>query len=94
MVTLEESYVFNLESEDIDSWEFDDTIVLEDIKKGIDKLPSKYKYVVMLYLIEGYDHEEISEILNVSVVASRTQLMRGKIKLRQLLKRQGYGTGS
>ena len=48
----------------------------------------------MLYLVEGYDHEEISDILSISVVTSRTQLMRGKIKLRQLLKRKGYGTES
>ena len=48
----------------------------------------------MLYLIEGYDHEEVSEVLNISVVASRTQLMRGKVKLRQLLKQKGYGKES
>ena len=94
VITLDESYAFNLEKEDDDNWEFDNSIVLDDVKISIDKLPDKYKFVLMLYLIEGYDHEEISEILNISVVASRTQLMRGKIKLRQLLKQKGYGTGS
>lgn len=34
----------------------------------------------MLYLIEGYDHEEISEILDISQVASRTLVHRGKKK--------------
>jgi len=94
VITLDESYAFNLEKEDDDNWEFDNSIVLDDVKTSIDKLPDKYKFVLMLYLIEGYDHEEISEILNISVVASRTQLMRGKIKLRQLLKQKGYGTES
>ena len=94
VVTLDESLEYNSEKEESDNWEFDSLIVLEDVKKSIDKLPDKYKLVVMLYLIEGYDHEEISEVLDISVVASRTQLMRGKIKLRQLLKRQGYGTES
>lgn len=94
VITLDESHAFNLEKEDSDNWEFDNSIVLEDVKKSIDKLPDKYKFVLILYLIEGYDHEEISEILNISVISSRTQLMRGKIKLRQLLKRKGYGTGS
>lgn len=40
----------------------------------------------MLYLMEGYDHQEISEILNISEIASRTQLSRGKLKLQELLK--------
>jgi len=94
VITLDESNAFNLEKEDSDNWEFDNSIILEGVKKSIDKLPDKYKFVLMLYLMEGYDHEEISEILNISVIASRTQLMRGKIKLRQLLKRKGYGTES
>jgi len=94
VITLDESHAFKLEKDDNDNWEFDNSIVLEDVKKSIDKLPDKYKFVLMLYLIEGFDHEEISEILSISVVASRTQLMRGKIKLRQLLKQKGYGTES
>ncbi|MBL4905281.1 MAG: sigma-70 family RNA polymerase sigma factor [Flavobacteriaceae bacterium] len=94
VVRLDENSIFHLEKEDNDHWEFDNSIVLIDVKKSIDKLPDKYKFVLMLYLIEGYDHEEISEILNVSVVASRIQLMRGKNKLRQLLKQKGYGTES
>jgi RNA polymerase sigma-70 factor (ECF subfamily) len=48
----------------------------------------------MLYLIEGYDHSEISEILNISEVASRTQLSRGKQKLQTVLKREKNGTRS
>ena len=94
VVTLEESNSYKIEIENSDTWEFDSTIILEDVKTTIDKLPDKYKFVLMLYLIEGYDHEEISDILTISVVASRTQLMRGKIKLRQLLKQKGYGTES
>jgi len=94
VISLDESQAYNTEKEETDNWEFDSLIVLDDVKKSIDKLPDKYKFVVMLYLIEGFDHEEISEVLDISIVASRTQLMRGKIKLRQLLKRQGYGTES
>ncbi len=92
VISLDESHGYNTEKEETNNWEFDGLIVLEDVKKSIDKLPDKYKLVVMLYLIEGYDHEEISEVLDISIIASRTQLMRGKIKLRQLLKQQGYGT--
>lgn len=94
VVTLDESLAISIKNEDNDNWEFDKSIVLDDIKKSIDILPNKYKFVVLLYLIEGYDHEEISQILNISIIASRTRLMRGKTKLRQLLKPQGYGTKS
>lgn len=93
VISLNESHVYNTEIEEDENWEFDGSIILDDVKKCIDKLPVKYKLVVMLYLIEGFDHDEISDILNISVIASRTQLMRGKIKLRQLLKSKGYGKG-
>ena len=68
-----------------DDWTVDDNISVEAVKLAIEALPEKYRYVVMLYLIEGYDHQEISEILNISEVASRTQLSRGKSKLKELL---------
>ncbi|TXG38947.1 RNA polymerase sigma factor [Seonamhaeicola maritimus] len=74
-----------------DKWLVDDAITLDDVKQAINKLPDKYQYVVMLYLIEGYDHQEISEILNISEVASRTQLSRGKVKLQELLTLKSHG---
>jgi RNA polymerase sigma-70 factor (ECF subfamily) len=46
----------------------------------------------MLYLIEGYDHQEIAEILNITEVASRTQLSRGKAQLKEFLIRKSNGT--
>jgi RNA polymerase sigma factor (sigma-70 family) len=56
------------------------------IKDAIQKLPDGYRVVLSLYLIEGYDHEEISEILGISNSNSRTQYLRAKNKLRELLK--------
>ncbi len=58
----------------------------ETIRKAINKLPDGYRVVLSLYLIEGYDHEEISQILGISNSASRTQYMRAKNKLRDSLK--------
>ena len=66
-------------------WLVEDTITVDEVKDAIERLPDKYRHVVMLYLVEGYDHQEISEILNISEVASRTQLSRGKAKLKELL---------
>jgi RNA polymerase sigma-70 factor (ECF subfamily) len=56
------------------------------IKDAIQKLPDGYRVVLSLYLIEGYDHEEISEILGISNSNSRTQFLRAKNKLREILK--------
>ncbi|WP_298516465.1 RNA polymerase sigma factor [uncultured Kordia sp.] len=67
------------------SWEVDINVTKQEIIQAIESLPVKYKYVVQLYLIEGYDHQEISEILEIPVRTSRTQLMRGKTKLKNLL---------
>lgn len=56
------------------------------LQKAIQSLSDGYRVVLSLYLIEGYDHEEISQILGISNSASRTQLLRAKNKLRELLK--------
>ena len=61
---------------------------LEQIKKAIRSLPDGYRTILSLHLIEGYDHEEISEILGISNSASRTQYSRAKAKLKELLKGQ------
>ena len=74
------------------SWEIEKPISIEEVKKAIIDLPERYKQVLMLYLIEGYNHEEIAQILNISIITSRTQLMRGKQKLKSFLKNKYYGS--
>lgn len=80
----------NLRVEDEENWNVEEHLDVTDIKKGIEKLPEKYSLVLKLFLMEGYDHEEISEILNISVSASRTQLCRGKVMLKDRLKKKGH----
>ncbi|WP_040281139.1 RNA polymerase sigma factor [Psychroserpens damuponensis] len=83
---LEEVHLKVVDDDDYQhEWLVEDTVKLDEIKLAIQKLPDKYRYVIMLYLVEGYDHQEISEILNISEVASRTQLSRGKSKLKEQL---------
>lgn len=92
MLELDEVHLKVIDSNYEDEWLVDDAITLSEVKKAIQKLPDKYQYVVMLFLIEGYDHQEIAEILNITEVASRTQLSRGKAKLRELLTVEQNGT--
>ena len=60
---------------------------VEEIKKAIYDLPEGYRIVLSLILLEGYDHEEVSTILNISNATSRTQYHRAKKRLIELLKR-------
>ncbi len=61
----------------------------EAIRKAIQLLPDGYRVVLSLYLLEGYDHEEISHILKISESTSRSQYMRAKKKLQEILKTKG-----
>lgn len=91
-VALNEQLVEKVEDDDAQDWQIDDGIGIGEVKTEIQELPEKYKYPLMLYLIEGYDHEEISEILKISQVASRTLVHRGKKKLQEKLKVLRNGT--
>jgi len=83
--SMEES-VYELKEEDkIDNHD-EVSLKVDEIKKGIRKLPDGYRIVLSLYLIEGYDHDEISEILNINSSTSRSQFARAKRKLIECLK--------
>jgi RNA polymerase sigma-70 factor (ECF subfamily) len=77
-----------LEIIDEGNWDFDIEITKDMILDAIEELNQKHQFVVKLYLIEGYDHSEISEILDIPVKTSRTHLRRGKLQLQELLKKQ------
>jgi RNA polymerase sigma-70 factor (ECF subfamily) len=76
-----------------DNWNVDQIISKAQIENAIEQLLDKYKLVVKLYLMEGYDHEEISQILSIPIKTSRTHLRRGRLQLKELLKNKRYGTG-
>jgi len=58
----------------------------EKILKAFEQLPQGYRVIFSLYLLEGYDHTEISEILGISESTSKSQFLRAKQKIRDLLK--------
>jgi len=81
-LSLDYDYILLAEEEE-KSWKVEDSISVELIKSIVENLPLKYSLVLKLFLMEGYDHQEISEILKISVNASRTQLHRGKTMLKK-----------
>lgn len=75
---LDESLVL-LTEEETDCIEND--CRLEDIKEAMKKLKDEYRIILSLYLFEGYDHEEIASIQNISYGLSRTRYSRARQSL-------------
>jgi len=55
------------------------------IFRAIEMLPDGYRIILTLYLLEGYDHGEISQILGITESTSKSQYSRAKEKLRNSL---------
>lgn len=65
---------------------------VESIKMAMGELPTGFRTVLSLYLFEGYDHKEISEILGITESTSKTQYKRAKDKLKTILTQEvNYG---
>jgi RNA polymerase sigma-70 factor (ECF subfamily) len=62
---------------------------VEEVKKAVKELPNGYRTVLSLHLFEGYDQEEIAEIMQISHATVRTQYMRAKQKLLLIIKQGG-----
>jgi RNA polymerase sigma-70 factor (ECF subfamily) len=58
---------------------------VEEIRKAIHALPESYRIILSLHLLEGFDHEEITQILNISYNLSRTRYSRARKKLLELI---------
>lgn len=58
---------------------------IKKVKVGIEKLPTGYKQIINLYLIEGYDHIEIGEVLGITTSTSKSQYHRAKKKLVEII---------
>jgi RNA polymerase sigma-70 factor (ECF subfamily) len=59
-----------------------------DVKDAINKLPEGYRIVLTLILLEGYDHYEVSQILGIANSSSRSQYLRAKQKLKEIILRE------
>lgn len=62
----------------------------DKVKKAMELLPKGSRMIFSLYLLEGYDHQEISGILNISESNSKTQYMRAKQRIKEILKDKVY----
>ncbi len=88
LVDLEEGQLENIADDEIEDEE-EIQFQAARIKEAMKELPEGYRLVISLYLLEGYDHEEIGQILNISENTSRTQFLRAKRKLLEILQKKG-----
>lgn len=58
---------------------------VEKIKRKLTELPDGYRIVLSMHLFEGYDFEEMAQVLNIKEVSVRSQFSRGRQKLLQLI---------
>lgn len=58
---------------------------LENLRDAMKKLPEKYRVIINLFLVEGFGHDEIAEMLQISNSSSRILFFRAKQKLKELL---------
>ena len=61
----------------------DDEISLDYLLKIIQELPDRYRLVFNLYVIDGYSHAEIAEMLNINIGTSKSNLARGRMILKE-----------
>src|SRR5476649_1545061 len=88
LIELEDGHLENIPDEEPEDEE-ETQYQAARVKEAIKELPEGYRLVISLYLLEGYDHEEIGQILNISENTSRTQFLRAKRKLIEILNKKG-----
>jgi RNA polymerase sigma-70 factor (ECF subfamily) len=67
--------------DDVDVDKTDD-ISMEYLIKIIQELPDRYRLVFNLYVIDGYSHQEIAEMLNINIGTSKSNLFRARMSLK------------
>jgi RNA polymerase sigma factor (sigma-70 family) len=72
---------------DNEAFTIESDLAVSEILKLIEKLPVGYKTIFNLYVLEGYKHKEIAEMLNISINTSKSQLIQAKDKLQSLIKK-------
>ena len=62
-----------------------------NLERVIEGLPPGYRMIFVLHDIEGYEHNEIAEMMDCSIGNSKSQLHKARMKLRELLKQEKAG---
>ena len=66
-------------------------LTVAQVQHALEEMPEGYRLVFSLFLLEGYDHGEIAQILGISESTSKSQYARSRQKIQQILIQKGYG---
>lgn len=72
----------------VEEEEYEPEFTVAGITKAMEELPEGGRMIFSLYLLEGYDHGEISQILGITESTSKSQFMRAKRRIIEILKQQ------
>jgi RNA polymerase sigma-70 factor (ECF subfamily) len=59
-----------------------------NLERSIEKLPPGYRTVFVLHDVQGYEHNEIADLMGCSVGNSKSQLHKARTRLRELLQEE------
>ena len=65
----------------------DETISLDYLLQIIQELPDQYRIVFSLYVLDGYSHKEISEMLHISTGTTKSNLFRARLILKEKIEK-------
>ncbi len=84
IVFSDDEYIFE------QNYTIDEALEIKDIHKAITQMPTGYRTVFNMYVVEGFAHKEIAEKLNISEQTSKSQLSRAKKFLQKMIKGLNY----
>lgn len=66
-------------------------LTVRQVQQAMEQLPEGYRVVFSLYLLEGYDHGEIGQIMGISEATSKSQYSRARQRMKEILTQQQNG---
>ncbi|WP_026997817.1 RNA polymerase sigma factor [Flectobacillus major] len=85
-----EKNLYSLEVEHVSMPVYDENVIdkmaAEDILALVQKLPTSYRTVFMMHVVDGYNHREIAEMLGINEGTSRSNFMKARLKLQEMIK--------
>ena len=85
MYMIKETYDKELDDTFYDNYDILEKLEIEEILHHISTLPEKYREILNLYVFEDFSHKEISEMLKIDEVSSRSRLSRARKMLTEKL---------
>jgi len=87
---LQQTYELNPQIDAVEDATIEHDLSAQQILTFLDQLPTGYRTVFNLYVLEGMKHREIAELLGISINTSKSQLILAKQRLQEILTQQRY----